>query len=54
MYINTKPEPVIIDTLQLEAEARRLRAEFLAESFAALSHRIASYFAHRQTVKSEG
>lgn len=53
MYINTKPEPVILDTLQLEAEARRLRAEFLADCFAALSRRIAAYFAARPAAKTE-
>lgn len=54
MYINTKPEPVIVDTLQLEAEARRLRAEFLAECFSTLSHRIVAFFYVRPSVKTEG
>jgi hypothetical protein len=38
-------QPMIIDTLQIEAEARRMRAQVIAQGFAALTRKIASLFA---------
>lgn len=37
-------QPMIIDTLQIEAEARRMRAQVIAQGFAALTRKIASLF----------
>ncbi|WP_296475242.1 RSP_7527 family protein [Roseinatronobacter sp.] len=45
MYDMTKSEPLIIDTLQIEAEARRMRAEVVAQGLSALGQKIARLLA---------
>lgn len=44
---------VIVDVLQIEAEARRLRAEAFARGFATLKAKIAALFAAHATGKAE-
>ena len=45
MYDMKKSEPIIIDTLQIEAEARRMRAEVVAQGLSALGQKIARLLA---------
>lgn len=37
-------QPVVIDVLQIEAEARRMRAEVIAQGFASLKAKVAALF----------
>jgi hypothetical protein len=46
-------QPMIIDTLQIEAEARRLRAQVIAQGFAALTRKIAALFAAHPAPKPQ-
>ena len=41
MFDMSKTQPLVIDTLQIEADARRMRAEFIAQGLSSLGHRIA-------------
>ena len=35
-----KTDPLVIDTLQIEADARRMRAEFIAQGISAFGQKI--------------
>jgi hypothetical protein len=41
MFDLTKTEPVVVDILQIEAEARRMRAEIIAQGLSAFGQKIA-------------
>ena len=45
MFDLKNTDPMIIDTLQIEAEARRLRAQVIAQGFKAMTRKIAAIFA---------
>ncbi len=49
---DTKDTPVI-ETLRIEAEARRMRAEFFAAGFASLKAKFAALFQNAGTGKAE-
>lgn len=46
-------QPVVIDVLQIEAEARRMRAETIAKGFVALKAKIATLFASSAQPKAQ-
>ncbi|MCC5955194.1 MAG: hypothetical protein JJU07_03760 [Natronohydrobacter sp.] len=46
-------QPVIVDVLQIEAEARRMRAEVFAAGFARLKAKIVAFFQNATTGKAE-
>lgn len=41
---DTNTQPVVIDVLQIEAEARRMRAQVIAQGFASLRAKVAALF----------
>lgn len=44
MFDLSKTDPLVPDVLQIEKAARQMRAEYIASSVSALSHKIASMF----------
>ncbi|WP_175546777.1 RSP_7527 family protein [Natronohydrobacter thiooxidans] len=52
MFDPKTTRPVILDALQIEAEARRLRAEFIAAAFASLKAKIVAALQHATAGKA--
>ncbi len=46
-------QPVVIDVLQIEAEARRMRAQVIADGFATLKAKLAALFAASTEAKAQ-
>ena len=44
VMFDTNTQPVVIDVLQIEAEARRMRAQVIAQGFASLRAKVAALF----------
>lgn len=53
MFDTNETQPVVIDVLQIEAEARRMRAEVIAAGFAALKAKIVTLFASSAQPKAQ-
>jgi len=53
MFDTHETQPVVIDVLQIEAEARRMRAEVIAAGFAALKAKIVTLFASSAQPKAQ-
>ncbi len=53
MYDLNSNETPVIDALQIEAEARRMRAEVVAQGLSALARRIATLFAANPTPNAQ-
>ena len=46
-------QPIVIDVLQIEAEARRMRAETIAKGFVTLKAKVATMFASGAQPKAQ-
>ncbi len=53
MYDLNSTENPVIDTLSIEADARRMRAEIIATGLRALANRIAALFAAGPATKAQ-
>lgn len=53
MFDNQKTQPAVIDTLQIEAEARRMRAEFFAAGMRSAARWVATVFTARPTTGAQ-
>ncbi|MCC5964734.1 MAG: hypothetical protein JJU24_01235 [Natronohydrobacter sp.] len=53
MFETKDTQPVIVDVLQIEAEARRMRAEVFAAGVASLKAKIIAFFQSATSGKAE-
>lgn len=53
MFETKDTQPVIVDVLQIEAEARRMRAEVFAAGVASLKAKIIAFFQNATSGKAE-